>query len=1633
MNENQRSLPPVIRVFLSSTFADMDKERSYFNEVLVPKLSRMCSERGVSFFSVDLRWGITEEEQIDGKVLPICLSEIDKCRPYFIGILGNRYGSILQTVPEKISGMIPWLKGKEGHSITELEMLYAVLEHNDEATVANSAFYFRSDELTEKLYGDIKQEDSLALENLKRLKKCIEEDNDTPCSRYSSIEEFGSFVMRDILNWLDKNFPESEDIDAIRSEWYNSEILRNHVANDELNSFLDTYISESKKPLVVYGDGARGKTSSLTVWTPKDAQKVLINCGADDKFRYWPSIAEEIVKQLARSAELSGDIEAIEEISFFYGNSIEKSKQYDSSINDDGGKKKLFFYTESSCERFRRQFLQWLSKLQLKEKVVIVINDLNLLDGERSKLLCWLPSLNTVDLKLVCSTNDDEMVRNAEVLGWNIKEMPLLNYERAEIFVKEFLGTYGKSFSASQLNRLLGSKAAHFPGLLRFIIRFLINHGRFENLDELIESISTFDDIQEIYSFIYAFLMHSYSSNEQKIARVVLSLVRASSISLNEKECFELAQRLVDITPIEWANICRAFEQFEIIHGDYWNIRNEETEKFVDGLLSKEEISCAYEILGDHTVELLEREQGVDEITPRSSRIDCDYSKAVILYYEQACAWDKLISVLGNRLILSNLYLVDWEYVRSAWLQIFLYTDINIVDRITEFARLYCTDSAYYNIQIGKKLLGLLVDFEYETELEIICSDLEIAVPSGTIDSSSEGVSRKFIFVYSKIQEYQNKEQYRKAYDYIKDVISSDNGFDEMERCQLLFAKGNAELRLGYYNEALDSANEYYRLALKMGYFFEMRRALSMRSNVLFRLARYDEARQISERTLAFALSEGEARTYLGTLNLMAMMNYRIGKYDESVAIFDKLYKHWSKIGNIREVCTIVINKCNALSYKNDYREALALAEEWYALIKNDPKLQFISTTMLGNMGFYSFECGEYEKAEQYLLMTVEISKKNGFESSRLKAYVALINLYDKTDSFGKKIEIYKEKLEFLWTRGEYSDIIDDLKKIVEQLLIYKHKHQAVELENYWRDKFSTIKGGKDYFEERINSESLDSISLDALEEQLVIAKSEANSQKIAQCHINLADALEATDIEGAIDHLLSAMDVLLSAKNRAEMLNCAGLAISFLFDKGILTKFDLASRIIEKANDETFAKIARLWESVGTDKDINVHEALCEIASANAEYTVVVSKALCDLGYIAIRACSAEELIDLVNKISVSASYSVVAARWEEIMLEDLHKNEAKLIRDYMSPEAEKLISHFEKSIAFLNVFDKANAATLAGNIAIIFRRRGDKEKTLYYHALSMEIFKEQNKHRDCLIEMTNLATAYHAFGDNDKAIELLREALVLSSEVKDEQQRALIADNLADFLRMRGRTEDKEEILRCFDIGEAFFRMAGFARDLIISLRNQVIYLCDKELKEVWEPKLKEAARLVNDNGFSEFKQDIAKLEWFAYQQGDNNSSLGIDEVRERIEEMIKKSQNSAKIYSAEETDEFYKFFALPDEQTGGREELYYLYEIKNQNTLHVLTAFVSAVPEKNLEILEEYINWWNKIDDYTLKWEKEQKYLSAHAILRAPDWGSICSQYERFLSFWLIDKTGLFAFFSDACELSDIQGLKLGILNS
>lgn len=145
----------IVRIFLSSTFRDFGEERDLLVRQLFPTLRARLQSRFVDLIDVDLRWGITAEEAERGDVLPICLSEIDRARPFFIGFLGERYGWVppKDAYPSHVLETQSWLEEhRGGKSVTELEIMHGVL--NNPHMAGRALFYFRSFEYSSSKGGD---------------------------------------------------------------------------------------------------------------------------------------------------------------------------------------------------------------------------------------------------------------------------------------------------------------------------------------------------------------------------------------------------------------------------------------------------------------------------------------------------------------------------------------------------------------------------------------------------------------------------------------------------------------------------------------------------------------------------------------------------------------------------------------------------------------------------------------------------------------------------------------------------------------------------------------------------------------------------------------------------------------------------------------------------------------------------------------------------------------------------------------------------------------------------------------------------------------------------------------------------------------------------------------------------------------------------------------------------------------------------------------------------------------------------------------------------------------------------------------------------------------------------------------
>lgn len=220
-----------IRVFLSSTFQDMEQERHELLTRVFPLFRQRCLERQVVFSDIDLGWGITEEEAHNDQTVQIRLHEIARCRalgttPFFIGFIGERYGwvppphELASDWQSTTADNHPYARCLEAAraeriSVTELEMRVGFMD--DASTLRHRVqLYFRHPDLTATFAGDTQNAEAPFYEHsadgrdkLETLKAVIRTAH-AECigiDGYRDISEFGQHVLHFLSRQLDTHFP----------------------------------------------------------------------------------------------------------------------------------------------------------------------------------------------------------------------------------------------------------------------------------------------------------------------------------------------------------------------------------------------------------------------------------------------------------------------------------------------------------------------------------------------------------------------------------------------------------------------------------------------------------------------------------------------------------------------------------------------------------------------------------------------------------------------------------------------------------------------------------------------------------------------------------------------------------------------------------------------------------------------------------------------------------------------------------------------------------------------------------------------------------------------------------------------------------------------------------------------------------------------------------------------------------------------------------------------------------------------------------------------------------------------------------------------------------------------------------
>jgi len=191
-----------VRVFISSTFRDMHAERDHLVTVVFPELRERVERLGLEFFDVDLRWGVPAKDA-NGETAnswEYCRQWIERVEPFFVCILGQRYG--WEPEPEQLKDPANRQRQQaQRRSITDMEVRHAVL--NDRRK-RRSYFYLRAAEAPARASEFVDPPPLLRkLEQLKNeIRSCGRPVRSYPCrwtgEGFAEMEQFGRLVLDDL-------------------------------------------------------------------------------------------------------------------------------------------------------------------------------------------------------------------------------------------------------------------------------------------------------------------------------------------------------------------------------------------------------------------------------------------------------------------------------------------------------------------------------------------------------------------------------------------------------------------------------------------------------------------------------------------------------------------------------------------------------------------------------------------------------------------------------------------------------------------------------------------------------------------------------------------------------------------------------------------------------------------------------------------------------------------------------------------------------------------------------------------------------------------------------------------------------------------------------------------------------------------------------------------------------------------------------------------------------------------------------------------------------------------------------------------------------------------------------------------
>lgn len=493
-----------VKVFISSTFRDLDNERDYIVKSIFPRIINELN--GKLVHEVDLRWGITEEQANSGLVVDLCLRYLLNSKPFIIGILGDRYGSSFSKDGIHLSPIVksafPNLEQQldSGKSITEIEIINGALESEDKDI---KAIFFIKETSAPAPGETIEQYNKLCA-----LKRKIREQERFPVYTYNTLLDFDN-----IIEFITQGIPAEHKKSTItdlekavyhtqnRLKNYRSSTIHDHSILKEIYNHVETGVPIS----IVEGNPGIGKST------------LMAHLGLNKEYKF-----RRFIHFYGDSLILPLSIEMFQKYFFDFASHILRE--------EDTRVAKYEQYLVSAISRTKWCFV--IDNISNGATEMLYLSDVIKRFAE------WMKTRfgTNLDYKILIIKNTDTSIPGNICNVAPIYRLRPGKFFNPKEFIDKYMAEYSKCLNPQQVNLLKSSKAAKTPMSLELICHFLRENVSFDKLNDFIMLFSVADSWKDV---IELYMDNLFKNCDKKDIKAIVTMLCTYSAPLNRREMID--------------------------------------------------------------------------------------------------------------------------------------------------------------------------------------------------------------------------------------------------------------------------------------------------------------------------------------------------------------------------------------------------------------------------------------------------------------------------------------------------------------------------------------------------------------------------------------------------------------------------------------------------------------------------------------------------------------------------------------------------------------------------------------------------------------------------------------------------------------------------------------------------------------------------------------------------------------------------------------------------------------------------------------------------------------------------------------------------------------------------------------